>query len=352
MDPVDLLQGLLEQYSPTGQEAGAVAWFTGAMSALGFQARIDPAGNATGSLGDGPRELLLLGHIDTVPGLIPIRREGDALYGRGSVDAKGPLACFAAALAATGPVPGWKITVTGAVGEEGSSPGAKYVCATYPRPDAIVIGEPSGWDRITLGYKGSLWVHYSLHQAISHTAARTGSAGDQALEFWAQLQALARQLNDGRERQFDRLTFSVRAMNQASGAFEEDASLSINFRLPPWLGCEAFTAQVSALAAQASLEIGEWIPAYQAEKNNALVRCFLPAIRREGGSPGFVVKSGTSDMNLAGQTWNCPIIAYGPGDSDLDHTPEEHIRVSEYLKGIQVLSQALKRLAVDSNMSR
>ena len=53
--------------------------------------------NAVGIKGDGPQEIMLLGHIDTFPGNPPVRREGDLLYGRGSVDAKGPLCTFAAA---------------------------------------------------------------------------------------------------------------------------------------------------------------------------------------------------------------------------------------------------------------
>ena len=48
--------------------------------------------------GQPTRDIVLLGHMDTVPGDIPIRREGDVLYGRGSVDAKGPLAAFSPAL--------------------------------------------------------------------------------------------------------------------------------------------------------------------------------------------------------------------------------------------------------------
>ncbi len=62
------------------------------MQALGFRARIDEAGNAIGELGKGERTIVLLGHIDTVPGQIRVRREGDILFGRGTVDAKGPLA--------------------------------------------------------------------------------------------------------------------------------------------------------------------------------------------------------------------------------------------------------------------
>ena len=91
-DHIKLFKELVEIYSPTMQEEEAVSYLVARMEALGYQAYIDPAGNAVGTLGDGPREIMLLGHIDTVPGEIPVRQEGDLLWGRGSVDAKGPLA--------------------------------------------------------------------------------------------------------------------------------------------------------------------------------------------------------------------------------------------------------------------
>jgi [amino group carrier protein]-lysine/ornithine hydrolase len=47
-------------------------------------------------------------------------------------------------------------------------------------------------------------------------------------------------------------------------------------------------------------------------------------------------------MNILGPAWGCPVVAYGPGDSDLDHTPEEHILVPEYLKGVEVLAKTLQ----------
>src|SRR5512140_3466979 len=128
MDAVDLLQGLLEAYSPTGAEAGAVDYLVSAMREMGFRAAVDGAGSAVGVVGDGPREILLLGHIDTVPGQIPVRRDGERLYGRGAADAKGPLACFTAAIARVRLRPGWRIAVIGAVGEEGDSPGARFLC--------------------------------------------------------------------------------------------------------------------------------------------------------------------------------------------------------------------------------
>ncbi|MER3469523.1 MAG: acetyl-lysine deacetylase, partial [Thermoflexus sp.] len=61
--------------------------------------------------------------------------------------------------------------------------------------------------------------------------------------------------------------------------------------------------------------------------------------------PRFRLKSGTSDMNVVGPAWRCPIAAYGPGDARLDHTPEEHIQLKEYLAGVRVLARALEEIA-------
>ena len=70
------LIGLVKHYSPSGQERGAVEWLVGRMQTLGFdEAFVDGAGNAVGVIGDGPKQVVLLGHIDTVPGEIPVRVE-------------------------------------------------------------------------------------------------------------------------------------------------------------------------------------------------------------------------------------------------------------------------------------
>ena len=74
------------------------------------------------------------------------------------------------------------------------------------------------------------------------------------------------------------------------------------------------------------------------------MRAFLQAIRAEGLDPAFKVKSGTSDMNVVGPVWNCPILAYGPGDSSLDHTPNEHLDLAEYQQAIAVLARVLQLL--------
>jgi LysW-gamma-L-lysine carboxypeptidase len=343
MNEIELLEGLLQRYSPTHQEAEAVNYLVAQMSAAGFAARVDEVGNAVGVMGDGPREVMLLGHIDTVPGFIEVRREDDHLYGRGAVDAKGPLACFAAATALAGVRAGCHFVVIGAVGEEGDSRGAQWVRDHY-QPDYLIIGEPSGWERVTLGYKGSAWYEYEVKRTLAHTSANVESACQAAVSFWNRVQEQAAQFNAGRPKMFDQLIPSLREMQSQSDGFVETAQLKFNLRVPPGIEREGLEETIGLLKADAQLNLIEFTPAYRAEKNTPLVRAFLSAIRQHAGSPGFTVKSGTSDMNITAPVWLCPTLAYGPGDSDLDHTPHEHILVGEYQRGVQVLADVLRTI--------
>jgi LysW-gamma-L-lysine carboxypeptidase len=341
----ETLTGLVQRYSPSGEEAGAVAFLVERMRALGYdRAFADEAGNAIGILGDGPRQCLLLGHIDTVPGEIPVRVEGEVLYGRGSVDAKGALAAFVDAAARLGRLDGWQLVVIGAVDEERDSAGARFLLSRY-RPDFAIIGEPSGWDRLTLGYKGSAWAEITVRCPLAHTAAQAASACEAAFEAWAALRAWAGIFNTGRTRRFDQLLPTLRGFSSGGDGFEEWACLQVGARLPQDLPPEAWYAQLKQLLPAAEVRpTGFAVPAYLAEKNNRLVRALLGGIRAAGGQPGFVLKTGTADLNLVAPAWGCPALAYGPGDSTFDHTPGERLSLEEYAWAVGVLENALRSL--------
>jgi LysW-gamma-L-lysine carboxypeptidase len=336
-----LLRGLVERYSPSTHEAGAVRYLVDQMADQGFEAKIDGAGNAVGTLGGGDRTLMLLGHIDTVPGELEIRQEDRTLYGRGTVDAKGPLATFVAATARAGAPPGGRVVVVGAVEEEAAtSKGARHLLSRY-RPDGVVIGEPSRWNRLTVGYKGRLLVDYTLERAMGHRAGPAVGVCEEAAAFWQDVQAHVRRCNGGRERVFDQLTPSLRTMHSESDGRTETATLTLGFRLPMGLDIDALQAALVELAGDARLRFRGREPAYHAAKNNRLVRAFIKAAAEEGTRIYFKVKSGTSDMNVVGPVWQCPIAAYGPGDSSLDHTPDEHIDLREYHRAIALLARVV-----------
>ncbi len=389
---IALLRGLVAIPSLSHEESAAGAWLVEQMRALGYaRAYVDEAGNAVGETGaaDAATTIVLLGHIDTVPGAIPVRieetEEGPVLFGRGSVDAKGPLATFVMAGARLGTAwakaAGVRLVVVGAVEEEAAtSKGARFIRDRFdgvrePIPACCVIGEPSGGSRITLGYKGRLLVEMDAGQPMAHTAGPDAGVAVAAVELWQWVAAWAEAFNAGRPKMFDQLQPSLRRLQTSvDSAMWEHVTAQIGLRLPLGFDVDAFAAALAGWAgtwagtaptervhvaagaptslaltgAARAMTVGfrAFETAWRSERATPLVRALLAAIRTAGeGAPAFVVKTGTSDMNVVGPAWRCPIVAYGPGDSALDHTPHEHLSIAEYLRSIQILAFALRDFA-------
>lgn len=339
-----LLAELVAIDSPSGEEGQAADFLVQWMANHGFRARQDEVGNALGERGDGEHLILLLGHIDTVPGSLPVERRGRELYGRGTVDAKGPLAAFAVAAAGIDLPPECRLIVIGAVEEEvPSSRGAHHVLDSY-QPNECIVGEPSSWDRITLGYKGSLVLHWSWRGPLAHSAGPASSPPENAIEVWQAILEYTGTVNQNRESAFRRLDPTLGRLNSGQDGAHGWARMEISFRLPPGLPAIQIEEELRAQGLPGEFQFRRHSGAFVAEKNSSVTRALLAGIRGEGGQPRFVHKSGTSDMNLAGPIWGCPMAAYGPGNSRLDHTPEEHIDLDEYLRAISVLRRALGAL--------
>lgn len=339
-----LIHDLVATQSESHQEADAVRLLVNWMGEHGYDnAFIDEAGNAVGIIGKGSREIVLLGHIDTFGGVVPVRIDGRTLYGRGSVDAKGSLCTFAASAIRANLPDDVRVVVVGAVEEEASSSkGARFAVTQY-QPELCIIGEPSGWDRMTLGYKGRLLFRWRWDGALAHSASEVTSPPEHAVAYWERVRDYANTFNAERNSIFGRLDATLQSINSGQeGAFGW-AEAVIGFRLPP-------DVDPHQLADSLLPEDGATVTAYGhetavvAEKDTPLSRAFRGAIRANGGTPRFVHKTGTSDMNIVAPLWNCPILAYGPGDSALDHTPNEHLDLDEYLQAISVLTDALSRL--------
>ena len=348
-DDVALIGGLVAIPSVSRDERDAVEWLVARMGERGFRASVDPAGNAVGEIGDGPTHVMLLGHIDTVPGEIPVRMEEGLLVGRGAVDAKGPLAAFVAA--ATEPVPGVKVTVVGAVEEESpTSKGARYR-ATLPAPDWCVIGEPSGWDGVTVAYKGRLVLGITLARDARHGASPGPTVAEEALALWARLLASAA-ARTADARSFARLDCRLEGMHADRGdGLVERADLRVGYRVPPGIGTDELEVAARAIAdahdgeAEVTVErIASEEPARTA-RTSPVATAFARAIAHVGGQTTFKEKSGTSDMNVLLPAWGCPMVAYGPGDARFDHTPIERLAMADYARSILVIKDVLRRAA-------
>ncbi|MET9499401.1 M20/M25/M40 family metallo-hydrolase [Streptomyces sp. NPDC006552] len=344
---VGVLRDMLEVDSPSGQEAAVGARIVALMRELGFTARLDEAGNAVGTLGRGTGpHVMLLGHMDTVPGHIPVRVEGDRLYGRGSVDAKGPLAAMmcAAAGAAAGGFPG-TLTVIGAVEEETpSSRGAMHVRAHYPRPDALIVGEPSGWDTIVVGYKGKTDLSYRVRCEPTHPSNPTPKATELACLAW-------RTLLDVLGPDSGNQSFATPGPTLVSIRGDMTvAEAEFSVRTPPLYDVERLVDRLAAKIPKGRLDVINSVAACRTTRSDPVVRALTAAITSRHHRPAWKVKAGTSDMNTLAEVWDVPMATYGPGDSALDHADNEHILIEDYLRGIGVLRRALETLGADRTL--
>jgi LysW-gamma-L-lysine carboxypeptidase len=344
-EAIELLKAMVRIRSLSGEEGRLASFLVEKMRSIGFEAKVDEAGNAIGSVGTGSPTIILLGHMDTVPGDIPVRVEGGRLYGRGTVDAKGPLAAFIAAaarlrLSNNAQLP--RIVVIGCVEEEApSSRGARHVVTRY-RPDLCIVGEPSGWESMTLGYKGFLRARLRLEQDAGHSAHARPLVAERACRVWMRISEGAQFFNGTRERLFDQVLPALVRIESGTDGRIDWAELQVNLRLPPGLPPESARVLLSEWATECDINVLGELPAWASGRTSLLHRAVARAIRRQGGEVRYLHKTGTADLNIVAPAWNCPALAYGPGDAALDHTPNEYIGLDEYLRGIRVLEDALR----------
>jgi LysW-gamma-L-lysine carboxypeptidase len=283
---------------------------------------------------------MFLGHIDTVEGELPIRVEGGRITGRGACDAKGALA--AALIAGSRHSGPGELLVVAAVGEERDSRGARHLIPRH-RPDFLVVGEPSGWSGVTIGYKGNLSLVLRFEGERSHLSSPENTTVEAGLAFLENLRAFVERRRD--ESGFRSLTMKVHSIHTLREGSAERVEIGVNLRLPPGVPSDDVIAFLAENGFAGRSEVVDRSEAVEVDPRNVVVRALCAGIRREGAVPTLLRKLGTSDMNLAVPAWDCPAAAYGPGDSHLDHTDAENLEVEEFRRAVGVLQGAFTLLA-------
>jgi [amino group carrier protein]-lysine/ornithine hydrolase len=336
--PEDLLYEMLETPSLSGDEHRLAQLLQTRMGELGFRAHLDEVGNLIGDVGSGNGPvIMLLSHMDTVGPVLATRRDAERLYGRGAVDAKGPLATMICAAAARPDFQG-TIRVIGAVEEERLSRGGHHIAATLPPPDALIVGEPGGWDRVVLGYKGKIDLEFWVERPASHSTKPVPKASELAAAFWYRvLDALGPDCDHG---SFFKPAATLRRIdgNLVTGRVEVDC------RVPPDFAVDEFVNRLRTLAEQGEVKLIRSIPAVRVGRSDPVASSLSAAIRSHGGQPRPTLKTGTSDMNTVSPMWTVPMAAYGPGNGALDHSDDEHIEIAEFRQAIAILGTAIDEL--------
>ncbi len=329
-----------------GFETHRVTDATGAKA--GLFARLGPAGRPG---------VMLSGHTDVVPVAgqawtrdpFTLTRDGSRLYGRGTTDMKGFLACMlSAADRAAGRKLGQPLKLAFSWDEEVGCLGIPQMLpaleASIGKPSLCIVGEPTSM-RIALGHKGKVALRAICHGTSGHSAMAPDyvNAIHLAADFVGRLRALQADLKatGAREEGYDIPYATVHvgkiAGGEALNIVPDRAVVDLEFRYPATQSADALHRSISAAAdaaaapwratfpdARIEMETINAYPGLGAAANRpevALMRRFVPDATVT--KVGFGTEAG--HFAEAG----IPTLVCGPGSMDQGHKPDEFIEVSE-----------------------
>ena len=347
--------------------------------------RINVIGRLAGS-GSGPA-IHLNGHFDVVPTGLGWTRDpfggeivDGRLYGRGSCDMKAGIAAAVFAVEAirrAGIKSAAPIEVSGTVDEEsGGFAGVAWLAEngllSRERTKAVIIPEPFGVDRVCIGHRGVYWFEVIAEGRIAHGSMPY--LGINAIEGMSYLLDLVR--DELGPALFGRVT-TMPVVPEGS----RHATININGidggqpvgdipspcvadrcravfdrRFLMEEGLERTRAEIAALVRKAqsrmpdvkfSIEDRLIFEPTRTPEDAPVIGALTEAIKQVTGRDATLVASpGTYDHKHVARIAGVPhCVAYGPGQLDLAHQPDEYCSVDDILAATKVLALAVMRLA-------
>ena len=274
-------------------------------------------------------KVLFSTHVDTVPPFLPIRRDGDIIYGRGACDTKGGLLAMWEAARRLRAQGFDEIGFLLVVGEEVDHCGAIKAQELDMEPEQIILCEPTE-NQVVRAQKGMLRLQLQTTGIAGHSAFPDD--GDSAID--PLLEALAR-LGDHRWPVDDLLgptTFNIGVIEGgvAANVFAPQARAELLFRA---------VSPVEALLETVEELVGDDVEIAEAIYNDPV---FFEA---PTGVDTCTVPFNTDATYLAalGEVW-----LVGPGDIRHAHSDDEHIDLSELAAGIDLYMDLARRVLDDN----
>jgi acetylornithine deacetylase len=341
-------------------------FLVGTLADHSIDATVDDAGNTLATResptpDDGPH-VVLNTHIDTVQPHVPFSRGTmesgtdtageEVIRGRGSCDAKGPLAALLAGFLATEPATG-RLTLAVTPDEETLSLGAD---ALDLGGDAYVVGEPTGLDVCTAA-KGRFQGTVTLSGVAAHAAEP-----DSGVNAVAGLEGALRAVRtfDATDASPDpdpqlgdpTLTPTTVTGGESTNQVPARAELVVDRRSVPPETAEGFLSALDAHVREAVPdEVGvdfaltdrpsPFLEAFATDPDAAVVRALQSA------SGGAVRPFGAATE--ASYFAPAPTVVFGPGvladdEGAVAHAEREYVRVSEVRQAAEAVESALATL--------
>jgi len=324
----------------------------------------------------------LNGHIDVVPAgdgwtvdpFAGVVRDG-RIFGRGVCDMKAGIA--AAVFAAEGlrragvALPG-AIEISGTVDEEsGGFAGVAWLCQTgrisRGRTDYVIIPEPLNVDRICVGHRGVYWSELTMRGRVAHGSMPF--LGVSAIDGMTNvLAAIRSELQPALQSRVTAMpvvpagarhaTINVNAIeggqpiggiqtpcvaDRCRAIFDRRFLIEEGFAVAK-AELDALIRRVAGAAGGLECELRDLmvVEPVQTPPESPVIGALDEAIRRVvGTTPTLIASPGTYDHKHVARIAGVPhCVAYGPGELELAHQPDEYCRVEDLVKATKVIALA------------
>jgi acetylornithine deacetylase len=295
----------------------------------------------------GIAELALVCHTDTVPynpgwaeAVQPVIRGGN-LYGRGSCDVKGFLACVLAAVARVNVSKPLAVVLT--ADEEVGCVGAKFLARKKVlRARHMVIGEPTGLRPVCAG-KGYALAEIVVRGKEAHSAfpSKGRSAIFDAARVVTRLERVAKRLEARKNRAFDppftTLNVGLIQGGTAKNIIAGECRITVEWRpVPGQPGDWAAELIREALKGfDARLDVKRLDPAFEPSATKRLVGM----VESMTGRRATTVSFGTEAAHL--RTMTSEAIVFGPGDMTVAHKSGEFVAVKDLKECVGYLRELI-----------
>jgi len=311
-----------------------------------------------GIKGKGKGGLALMGHTDVVPAegwawdpFEAIQKDGK-LYGRGSADMKGSIACM---LAAAAQFPGRElrhpVCVITTADEEIDCSGARHVARNSEifRKAKIpygVIGEPTVMD-VVYAHKGSIRIQATANGKAAHSSTGRGTNANHAmipflndvLEIDRQLLQNPRYCDSTFDPPHSRCNIVISDGDTASNITARESRATINCRPMPGHDWEPVLRRVRSLGKRHRVKLqisSSLLPLHTPTES----RVIQEALRATGKRKPRTVPYGTDGM-IFGRYMELAIM--GPGNIRQAHTVDEWIAIDQLHKGVETFAEMIRR---------
>ena len=323
----ELTRTLVNINSVTGKEKACAEFLYDYLKQHTFQVEVQTLDskrwNVFGYHGD--PEVVLSTHMDTVAPFFGAGEDAEFIYGRGSCDAKGSLACQLAAaerLLGEG-TNGFGVLFL--VGEETISDGARTANLSSPGARYIIVGEPTQ-NKLVVGTKGVLHLRIRTTGKAAHSAYP--HLGESAIEKLLDLLADLRALDLPVDPVLGPATMNIGTIfgGRAANITASEADAQVLCRTVDGSGTLRQRIE-GLLQSRCEYEVVRQAPPVKLEKLD--------------GFETDVVAYTTDVPNLT--SWGRPFLL-GPGSIEVAHTDHECVRKTDLVQAVDLYCRIVREL--------